>query len=62
MKQESKKKKFSIFFKKKFRHLERKFLFDIVSNKRNSIDVDKFDYLARDCLNLGIKSSYDHSR
>nr|CAG8441741.1 15563_t:CDS:10 [Entrophospora candida] len=38
------------------------FLFDIVANKRNSIDVDKFDYLERDCYNLGIKSSYDSSR
>ena len=26
----------------------RKWLFEIVSNPRNSIDVDKFDYLARD--------------
>ena len=41
---------------------ERAFLFDIVANKRNSIDVDKFDYLARDCLNVGIKNSYDSSR
>jgi deoxynucleoside triphosphate triphosphohydrolase SAMHD1 len=41
---------------------EKRFLFDIVSNSRNSVDVDKFDYLARDCYNLGIKSSYDFSR
>jgi len=40
----------------------REFLFDIVSNKRNSIDVDKFDYLERDCYNIGLKSSYDSSR
>ena len=26
-----------------------KFIFDIVANKRNSIDVDKFDYMRRDC-------------
>lgn len=26
------------------------------------MDVDKFDYLARDCLNLGMKTSYDFSR
>lgn len=38
------------------------FLFDIVSNKRNSLDVDKYDYLQRDCYNIGIKSSIDCSR
>ena len=27
---------------------ENKFLFDIVANKRNSVDVDKFEYLMRD--------------
>ena len=25
-----------------------KWVFDIVANKRNSIDVDKFDYMTRD--------------
>lgn len=40
----------------------RMWMYDIVANKRNSIDVDKWDYLARDCYGLGIKSSYDHSR
>lgn len=29
---------------------EKRFLFDIVSNARNSIDVDKLDYLARDAM------------
>ncbi|RIA96134.1 hypothetical protein C1645_815822 [Glomus cerebriforme] len=38
------------------------YLFDIVANKRNSIDVDKFDYLDRDCHYLGIKSVFDSSR
>jgi HD superfamily phosphohydrolase len=41
---------------------ERRFLYDVVSNSRNSVDVDKFDYLARDCHNLGIKGHYDHRR
>lgn len=28
---------------------EQRFMYRIVANKRNSIDVDKFDYLQRDC-------------
>ncbi|TPX61810.1 hypothetical protein SpCBS45565_g07164 [Spizellomyces sp. 'palustris'] len=38
------------------------FLFDIVANKRNSVDVDKFDYIQRDCHNVGIKTSLDAMR
>lgn len=34
----------------------------IVANKRNGIDVDKWDYFARDCHNLGIKNNFDHKR
>ena len=41
---------------------EKKFLFEVVANKRNSVDVDKFDYISRDCHNVGIKSSYDFAR
>src|ERR1051325_11020439 len=48
-----------IFGISKDRH---QFLFDIVANKTNSIDVDKFDYLARDCHYLGIKTVFDFSR
>ena len=40
----------------------RGFLYEIVNNKRNSVDVDKFDYIQRDCYNTGKKSSYDISR
>ncbi|XP_020795320.2 deoxynucleoside triphosphate triphosphohydrolase SAMHD1-like isoform X2 [Boleophthalmus pectinirostris] len=38
------------------------FLYEIVANKRTGIDVDKFDYFARDCHHLGIKNSFDHNR
>lgn len=44
------------------RSSEKQFLFDIIANGRNSIDVDKFDYLARDCLNVGIHCSYNPQR
>ncbi|KAK7884216.1 hypothetical protein WMY93_027339 [Mugilogobius chulae] len=30
--------------------------------QRNGLDVDKFDYFARDCHHLGIKNSFDHNR
>ena len=33
-----------------------------MANKRNGVDVDKWDYLKRDCLHLGMTSSFDHSR
>ncbi|XP_028427155.1 deoxynucleoside triphosphate triphosphohydrolase SAMHD1-like [Perca flavescens] len=38
------------------------FLFEIVANKTNGIDVDKFDYFARDCYHLGMKNNFDHLR
>lgn len=41
---------------------EKRFLYEIVANKRNGIDVDKWDYFARDCHMLGIKNSFDHTR
>ncbi|KAJ3150639.1 SAM domain and HD [Geranomyces variabilis] len=40
----------------------KRFLFEIVANKRNSVDVDKFDYIQRDCHNVGIKTSLDALR
>jgi len=33
---------------------DRKWLFEIVSNSRNGIDVDKFDYLARDTQKMNV--------
>ncbi|XP_035996144.1 deoxynucleoside triphosphate triphosphohydrolase SAMHD1-like [Fundulus heteroclitus] len=41
---------------------DRSFLYEIVANKRNGIDVDKWDYFARDCHYLGIKNSFDYRR
>ncbi|XP_059905177.1 deoxynucleoside triphosphate triphosphohydrolase SAMHD1-like [Gadus macrocephalus] len=41
---------------------DKSFLYDIVANKTNGIDVDKFDYFARDCHHLGIKNNFDHDR
>ncbi|KAJ3107883.1 SAM domain and HD [Phlyctochytrium planicorne] len=41
---------------------KRRFLYEIVANKRTNIDVDKLDYIARDTHYLGVKNSYDGSR
>ncbi|XP_071489610.1 deoxynucleoside triphosphate triphosphohydrolase SAMHD1-like [Diadema antillarum] len=38
------------------------FLYQIVNNTVNGIDVDKWDYLARDALFLAINSSFDFQR
>lgn len=38
-------------------------MFEIVANKKNSLDVDKFDYLQRDAKNIGIKTvGFDYRR
>ncbi|XP_030623578.1 deoxynucleoside triphosphate triphosphohydrolase SAMHD1-like [Chanos chanos] len=41
---------------------EKAFLYEIVANKRNGIDVDKWDYFARDCYHLGLQNNFDHRR
>ncbi|XP_043843201.1 deoxynucleoside triphosphate triphosphohydrolase SAMHD1 isoform X2 [Dromiciops gliroides] len=41
---------------------EKGFLYEIVANKRNGIDVDKWDYFARDCHHLGIQNNFDYKR
>ncbi|XP_041801066.1 deoxynucleoside triphosphate triphosphohydrolase SAMHD1-like isoform X2 [Chelmon rostratus] len=46
----------------KGRSEDKSFLFDIVSNKRNGVDVDKWDYLARDCYHLGIQNNFNYRR
>ncbi|GLJ07457.1 hypothetical protein SUGI_0067530 [Cryptomeria japonica] len=38
------------------------FLFDIVANRRNGIDVDKFDYIERDTRACGINTSFQFER
>ncbi|XP_010189202.1 PREDICTED: deoxynucleoside triphosphate triphosphohydrolase SAMHD1, partial [Mesitornis unicolor] len=44
------------------RQKEKSFLYEIVANKKNGIDVDKWDYFARDCHHLGIQNNFDHKR
>lgn len=39
---------------------EKLFLYDIVNNKRNGVDVNVFDSVARDCYQLGLKTNFDH--
>ncbi|XP_072918224.1 deoxynucleoside triphosphate triphosphohydrolase SAMHD1-like [Hemitrygon akajei] len=46
----------------KGRPQEKGFLYEIVANKRTGIDVDKWDYLARDCHHLGIRNNFDFER
>lgn len=41
---------------------KKNFLYQIVSNGKNGIDVDKFDYIARDTKALGIQYGFDHRR
>ena len=44
------------------KEMEKWFLFEIVSNKRNGIDCDKFDYLMRDSYYVGAKNNFDCMR
>ncbi|XP_029688989.1 deoxynucleoside triphosphate triphosphohydrolase SAMHD1-like [Takifugu rubripes] len=46
----------------KGRKKNKSFLYEIVANKKNGIDVDKWDYFARDCHHLGIQNIFDHKR
>ena len=39
-----------------------KWIFQIISNPVNSIDVDKFDYLTRDTQSVGLKCGFDFNR
>uniref|UniRef100_A0A3B3QSE1 HD domain-containing protein n=1 Tax=Paramormyrops kingsleyae TaxID=1676925 RepID=A0A3B3QSE1_9TELE len=51
-----------LIWKYKGRPESKSFLYDIVANERNSIDVDKMDYFARDCHHLGIRNNFDFER
>mmetsp|Transcript_111093 Transcript_111093/g.313408 ORF Transcript_111093/g.313408 Transcript_111093/m.313408 type:complete len:624 (-) Transcript_111093:91-1962(-) len=44
------------------RPVEKAWLYEIVSNWRSGIDVDRFDYFRRDAHYLGIQRQYDHER
>ena len=37
-------------------------MYEIVANGTNSVDVDKFDYIARDSRSCNVASSFDHRR
>ena len=41
---------------------EKRYLFDIIANKQNGIDVDKFEYLLRDAYQAGVRMSVDTMR
>ncbi len=38
------------------------FLYHIVANSKNNIDVDKFDYICRDNIAIGLKYYFDYDR
>ena len=38
------------------------YLYEIIANKRNCLDVDKFDYIMRDTKNIGLSYTIDCSR
>ena len=42
--------------------LKEKWIYQIVSNCYNGIDVDKFDYIARDTKNIGLSYGFDFQR
>ncbi|XP_060603831.1 deoxynucleoside triphosphate triphosphohydrolase SAMHD1-like [Ruditapes philippinarum] len=46
----------------KGRDKNKSFLYEVVANHVNGIDVDRWDYIARDSYMLGMKSVFDHNR
>jgi HD superfamily phosphohydrolase len=43
-------------------NLKNNFLYQIVCNKKSSVDVDKFDYICRDSYHIGLSYKFDFSR
>ncbi|KAL4232822.1 SAM domain and HD [Mactra antiquata] len=41
---------------------DKEFLYQIVANQTNGLDVDKWEYFARDCYMLGISNNFDYGR
>ncbi|XP_053398677.1 deoxynucleoside triphosphate triphosphohydrolase SAMHD1-like [Mercenaria mercenaria] len=46
----------------KGRDKNKSFLYEIVANHVNGIDVDRWDYIARDSYMLGMKTTFEHNR
>merc|ERR1711879_132294 len=46
----------------KYQQQRRGFLFEIIANEENGIDVDKFDYFLRDSRNLNLSISFKYNR
>lgn len=46
----------------KGRGQDKSYLYQIVANKKTGVDVDKWDYFARDCYHLGISNNFDYKR
>uniref|UniRef100_A0A6A7G1X5 Deoxynucleoside triphosphate triphosphohydrolase SAMHD1 isoform X3 n=1 Tax=Hirondellea gigas TaxID=1518452 RepID=A0A6A7G1X5_9CRUS len=46
----------------KGRGQEKSFLYEIISNERNNVDVDKWDYFLRDSHGLGVRVTFSYRR
>ncbi|XP_053391575.1 deoxynucleoside triphosphate triphosphohydrolase SAMHD1-like [Mercenaria mercenaria] len=44
------------------RNKNKSFLYEVVANRVNGIDVDRWDYIARDSYMLGMKTTFEHNR
>ena len=46
----------------KIYNCEKPYLYQIVNNKLNGLDVDRFDYLQRDSKHIGLNYSFNPDR